>query len=374
MADRTPDQIVTIPQALLAPPRAEDRAGLVDRCGVFDSYDQIIPRAQTTGQFGNLTLPVDPPARDGQPYRKGTWLFAGSAYGHFGHALVFSMARLWALDQLETAPDGIVFFARGGTSGGAPQGTLANLLELFSIEVPAHLIDNPEIVETLHVPTQEFSTDTRVTGSDAFRAFVRDRLCAGPIPKGANRLYISRSGLSARKAGVFFADQLDHWMASEGYCVFHPQNHRLTEQVAAYRTADHIVAEDGSALHLAAMVARPEARFAIIATRSHFPQALAAQARSFCGADVTTFEFPQAAWTPTSANTRGLGWFRAHVALDFPGLGTALAEKGFISNPEIWQAPTQDRLDHQVAQYRTALGEPIVSMPLSPANIAGALQ
>ena len=92
-------------------------------------------------------------------------------------------------------------------------------------------------VERLLVPPQGFGMFQMIEGAPEFRDFIRARAGKGITPKGAARIYISRSALPIQRGSVLGETVLEERLIAEGYEVFHPQKHSFEDQIAAYRAA-----------------------------------------------------------------------------------------------------------------------------------------
>ena len=107
-------------------------------------------------------------------------------------------------------------------------------------------------------------------------------------------------------------------MKTEGYTVFHPQDHDLETQLAWYKGASAIVSTDNSALHLAAFVINPDCKIGILLRRP--------------GAIFADFEMQ-------------LRWFAALI--DFEKTARALKSAGIIENAN-WVNPSNADVDRAV--------------------------
>ena len=85
--------LLTIDGAVVVPP---DSSRMRQRAGVFDSGGKYLPEAEVWRNGRSMTLPpLSCPDQCEQ--LQGRWLWAGSLYDHFGHFLIESFSRLWAV-------------------------------------------------------------------------------------------------------------------------------------------------------------------------------------------------------------------------------------------------------------------------------------
>jgi hypothetical protein len=313
--------------ALIVP--AVTRGELVQPCGVFAADGSFIKR----GVVWRRGRPINtPPERPLDPVGRlaGSWLWGGILYGHFGHFLVESTARLWALPQLRGVVDGVVFAARNPNDPPDLSSFQSEVLRLMIGDTPVRLTADPLAVDRLEVPGQGFGLGVISTGTDEFRSFIETDFARDIAPDGPPDLFISRSGLRMRQGGFVGESILDARMEAAGYDVFHPEQHDIATQIARYKAARRVVAIDGSALHLYAMVARAPQRAAVILRRrSGLARGLLLHLRSFTGAKPLVID-------SFSGEHKALGGKGLITDLDLTGVGAALHAGGFIDPPAPW--------------------------------------
>ena len=123
-------------------------------------------------------------------------------------------------------------------------------------------------------------------------------------------------------------------LAAEGYTIYHPEKHDLRSQIATYKAARQVIAAEGSALHLLAMVADPSAKVAIVVRRpSGATRNLETHLNAFAGITPSTITQLSRSWKPLGAAKPRL-WMGE---LDMPALQNALVQDGFIGpQPQTW--------------------------------------
>lgn len=320
--------IIDLPQAYFLPERDGDAklaAGILRADGSYCEVSQGWIRARKP-----MPAPTLQPGEAVQTL-PGTHLFGGNFRGHFGHFLVESTARLWALDHLPVQPDSILYLPYRGEVGPIERVMEGHdgFYRLLGIDIPVRTYGTPLRVERLFVPELGFGWAERYAGSPAYRAFMQGRLRAAVQPDGGKKLYISRARLSAQRGGILGETVIEENLARAGYEVFHPEKHPIDVQIARYRAAERIVALDGSALHLAAYVTDPGTRVAMILRRS---RALAAdyqlQFKSFAGVDLDVMDVVRTDWVSGEADRID---FRSVGELDFAALFQRLAAEGYVT-------------------------------------------
>ncbi len=362
--------LAQIDGAILRATRPGEKGVFAQSCGVFGPDRQPIPLAQTVARPGLLSTPVPCPDPDALPLRRGCWLFGGIGFMHFGHALIYSTARLWALDRLEGGIDGLLFFDRTTGLGTRP-GTARNLqaiLTALGIGLPVVTVGHDERVARLVVPAQGVSTTSDLfSGTESYRAFIRRRL-APPSPQVPTaRVFVSRAKLGPARTGLMFEDRVETLMAAAGYRIFHPERATLTDQIAVYQTAAQIVGVDGSALHLAAFAAPKAARVTILARRPFFPKALAAQVEAISGAHATVIRPPVRLFRRVGHAELSDAWTATYGLPDFPALRLALIVAAVLGpDAPAWPDPTPADLHARLALIVRRTGADLLELPPDP--------
>ena len=235
------DSVTALTNAIVVPPV---QGGFVQAAGVLESSGQYCPTGALWRRYRPLTTepaqPVDPPAP-----LAGNWLWGGVLWAHFGHFLVESTSRLWALDHLDAPLDGIVFIPKRPRVGNARRGFQTDFLNLMAPGLPVNVVTNPTQVESLVVPGQGFGLGLITAGTQKFRDAIHNRFARDVIPDGPERLYISRSALGIGKGGLLGEEKLEHLLKEQGYEVFHPEKHDIATQIARYKAAKQVIAADG---------------------------------------------------------------------------------------------------------------------------------
>ncbi|GLS86075.1 hypothetical protein GCM10010873_10490 [Cypionkella aquatica] len=313
------------------------RGYLVHSSGIFDADGGYVPEGVL---WRGRAMMVPPPMPETPEYQPGRWLWGGKLLNHFGHFLIESTGRLWALDHVQGQLDGIVFIPEGPMTGADQAAELKGFQRLFfdllGITLPIKVLTKPTRFEHLEVPGQGFGIGPLGGGTDPFRAYIQKNFAIQVQPEGGERLYISRSELDVSLGGILGEMRLERYLAENGYEVFHPQNHSLTDQIARYKAAKQVVGLDGSALHLFAMAGTPEQRVALIKRRSGpAPDGIVRHLRGFTGQ------------RPLVLDTITHNWVRSdrkhadnfsYGELDFARLGKQLSRNGFVPAGVSWRA------------------------------------
>lgn len=317
-------QIEALDKAIVVPPSEQ---GFVQEAGVLSAEGDYCPTGALWRNGRALTIePAKPTGR--LKTRKGTWLWGGVLWMHFGHFLVESVARSWALEHLDEEIDGILFVPKRPRNGDEVLDYQKMLFDAMGHTGQIACAAEPERVERLIVPGQGFGLGSLIRGTDPFRAAIAARFGKDIKADGPEKLYISRSLLPSGRGNLIGETELEAHLEAEGYTIYHPQKHDVRHQIATYKAAKQVIAAEGSALHMLAMVASSDTQVAMVVRRpSGATQQIENHLEAFTGKAPTTITQLKRSWKP-----RGPAKPRSWMGeLDMPALQSALAESGFIS-------------------------------------------
>jgi hypothetical protein len=344
--------IRTVPNAVIATTTLPD---LVQPAGVFDDSGAYVHEAVLWRGRALMTAPETCP----EPVQTipGRWLWAGVLLNHFGHFLVESTGRLWGMDAVQGPLDGIIFMSKrdADEEGDAVELSVFHqrFMALLGIDLPFRVVTQPTRVETLEVPGQGFGIGSLSSGTPAFRRFMQSRFALNIAAEGPEKMYISRSGLSAARGGVLEEERIEALLTAHGYDIFHPQKHPIEEQIARYKAARQVVALDGSALHLLAMVAGPDHRIAMIKRRdSGASESILAHLTAFAGRAPQVIDVIKQDWVRSDRKRAD----RTSVGeLDFARLSADLIALGFLPEGATIPALSQKQADRAILKVEREL-------------------
>ncbi|MFW8633929.1 glycosyltransferase 61 family protein [Cribrihabitans pelagius] len=335
--------ITTLAGAYVVPPC---ESALVQAAGVLHADGRYCAEGALWRRYRPITT-SPPRPDDGVEQLPGRWLWGGVLWAHFGHFLVESSSRLWALAHLEQPVDGILFIPKRPATGAATRGFQHEFLGLMAPGLPLKVADHALQAEQLVVPGQGFGLGRITAGTRRFRNAFHSRFARDVAAEGPEKLYISRSKLGLGKGGLLGEEQMEDLLRAEGYEIFHPQEHSLSTQLARYKAARQVVAADGSALHLYAMVGRPDQKVAMVLRRqAGANNLLADHVAHFCRCDPLVIDALRTEWVPAHKQKSSRLSFGE---LNLAAIGTALAGQDFIARgaawPELSDADRQRILD-----------------------------
>lgn len=326
-------RIEVLGSPLIVPPR--DRS-FVQRAGLLRADGSHAGQGALWRKGRLLTEAPDAP--DGPVTDlAGSWLWGGVFWRHFGHFIVESTGRLWGLTVLPEPIRGVVFIPKSPKEGDEIKGFHADFFAMCGLKPHhLHIATTATRPERLYVPGQGFGLGDIAAGTDRCQQFFQTRFAKDIAPDGPERLYISRSRLAEGKGKLLCEDRLEAHLAAEGYEVFHPQEHDLPTQIARYKAARQVVATEGSALHLFAMVGRPEQSLAMIVRRmAQATEYIISHLRGFARIEPLVIDSLRDRWRPSDRDAT-----RHQLSeLDFPAAQAALRAGGFISDGLRWAQP-----------------------------------
>lgn len=362
-AKKLAGEIAVLERALIVPQGDERRKGIALRAGVYDSARVYQPIGQC---WRHSTLPttLEPGSLPvgHTPKRRGTWIYGGLLYNHFGHGLLESTARLWARDFAPEAK-GVLFLLKKKVSW--PERYIRPMRPMLAMFGGAFgrikPVVEPTRVERLVVAPQAFGTGDMIAGSPEFRDHIHRLLAGRVVPEGAEKVYISRSRLYSKRGRYLAEDQIEAHLTAEGYRIFHPQNHSLEQQAAQYAAARVVISSDSSALHLAAFFARPETRLAIVLRRpATVLDDYITQYQWFAGVRPDIIEALTGKYWQLASEKKAQH-SELYSEIDLPLLGRSLADAGYIRDPSVWRAASDDALLDERKMLSERLARDIVT-------------
>lgn len=333
------DKISFHENAIVVPPPKDGLNRSVQWSGVLDADGTFVENSITWRGKSQVTRPPQMPAEGEITELKGTWMFLGPLFGHFGHFLVESICRLWAYGQLKDKIDGVIYVPKFQNRPEHVVSVYAPFLKALGVDCPVLNLSDATRVEKLYVPQQGFGMFQMIEGAPEFRDFINANAGKDVEPEGAKKIYVSRSALPPIRGSILGETLLEEWLQAEGYEVYHPQKHNHLEQIAAYKAATHVIAVDCSPLHLLALVGNKDQKVGIIARRDgDLDQIFARQIKAFKGAEAHAFNVLERNWIESHANRPSrTSWGEVNYAKLYDGFKAA----GLITGDTPWPALTE---------------------------------
>ena len=352
------ESITELSEPVVVPP---DKSDFVQPAGILESSGQYCAQGALWRKFRPLTVQPEMPSGNIE-HLAGRWLWGGVLWAHFGHFLVESTSRLWALSDLEKPVDGILFIPKRPRTGEMLRGFQRDFIDLISPDIPVRVATSPVRVEELVVPGQGFGLGRITAGTEKYRAAIHSDFAQDIQPEGPEKIYISRSALGLGKGGLLGEERLEELLEKEGYETFHPQQHDLSTQLARYKAATHVIAADGSAIHLFAMVGHSDQKLAIILRRkSTANNLLASNVTHFCGRNPLMINALRTEWVKEAGKKKSSRLSFGEI--DHSIIGQELVKDGFIKSADSWQALTDDERRQSLDSKGLTKGNRFVEAP-----------
>jgi len=301
---------------------------------------------------------------------EGNYLYGGVMRGHFGHFLVESIGRLWALEKVDVPIDGILYQPLHHSFRGKEHPNLRyhlksyirDFLRIVRADLPIHFPTKITQVSNLYVPGQLImnSPTEGIGGHPVLHSFLKKRIDEyfGNSVNPHRSIYLSRRRIPLIRNVYLQEDRLEDNLRRNGYEIIFPEKLSIEAQLRLYREADRILIAEGSSAHLVALTAHDRQKIGIVSRsrRPKHPNKLEIQMRGFGCPSSYTFDaitgmyrtnelYPELNLPHTIIST-----------LDFEKLRDFLANAGFI-DPDKWVSPTPEDSDEAKRDARMILRE-----------------
>lgn len=220
---------------------------------VYDRTGRLVPASQRT--HGAITWkPADPEqiiAPEVAQEIEGQGIYLGHYTGHYGHFLIDTLSRFWAL-QTGFAYDKLVFqpfvLRMPDFQAFSP---LRVCCECFGVKLEdLYTVRACLRFKKLAVPSMLFEVGQAAKPEQALVYRQIAEYCVGraKVPE-APRLYLSRSRLKKGHKPAANEEQVERVFESFGFTVVYPEQLDFEAQVALYQRAEVMAGFGGSAMH-----------------------------------------------------------------------------------------------------------------------------
>lgn len=304
--------------------------GLYDTAGLPLPYSDLASN-ELSSVAENYRTPTTSTSRVSEPV-----LFAGLVLEQFGHVLTNSIGRLWALEHL---PDDLTLvFTPKRRAHEEFYPFIKPVLEMLGLQNRVRIIAEPTNFDAVYTACDLFGERYGGLGSTEFYSWIDERLPAHMPIRPHRSIYVTRRQLGEGNGRYACEDYLESLLRVEGYEIYSPEKQSLKDQVSTYQSAERLIFSEGSALHLFALVRRPEQRVALIQRRSLLPGLISKQMNNRPGLPVVQIDaIREVFWPPLRSDHLSVS------LLDFDRLGAALRENGFIGTIATWQKPSPEQ-------------------------------
>lgn len=201
---------------------------------------------------------------------KGKYLYCGPISVHFGHLLADCSSRLWACSEYQDECDGIIFLP--DQKNYKLHRLHKEIFHLFKVDMKKALfIEKITEIKSLivpHIGTSLGMTPKQWYKKKLLQLFGTQKLIDSSKPK---KIVVSRKNFKyvGRVAG---SDAINYYLLEDGYFEFFPEKFSLKEQLSYILSAEMIVWEEGSALHLLEILPEIQAKSIMIRRRPDYDE------------------------------------------------------------------------------------------------------
>lgn len=222
---------------------------------VYDSIGNLLESSRHYRRSKDLTADVvrsiDPGASTAGKKLTGRYLYLGWYFNHFGHFLLESLCRCWALSEIERVADLKILFHIHDPNV-RPNKKYFKLLSLLGVkENQITFIQKDCQVEELIVPSQQavLARAMSVETLALYQRITKTVLKESRSNTENINVYISRRLLATDKRKALNEYSLEKAFHAAGYQVVHPQLLSIRDQVLLFAKARNIAGTEGTALH-----------------------------------------------------------------------------------------------------------------------------
>jgi hypothetical protein len=308
----------------------------------------------STSQFEDI--PVDNDKRVLPLLHPG--IYGGLFFNHFGHFLVESIGRLWAVNgpdpEMASLPI-YVFELWGKINLGDEQHFVSQILRLLGVDIGRIItIDEPSIISMLVIPQQKYGWHLIASPPADFVRFlfnaqtrVTDMVKRSTLlPR---RVYVSRALIDPSRGKVAGEQQFERFLEEHGYQTFYPEQYPLTKQVEIYANAEKLIFCEGSAVHACILLPCIQADIAVILRRKESD--VTAQF-SGVGKKVSVIQ------AILKHRSLGLPTWHGVTTVDYFECSRLLRDEGFVSGFfDRWGAVRQKEEEAALTAYVRAVAE-----------------
>ena len=223
--------------------------------GVFDQEGRFVPHSM----LDRCATPArpEPPTR----FLQGYHIFGGYLFGHYGHLILDSLSRAYAIRQCR--PDLPILFM---TTRKTVDARTRNIFTSLSIPNEITLIHEPTQVENLlfSLPGSGIAPP-RITPEQV------EALARLSFAPSGEKIWLSRSYLSLL-GGITNEAEIEGRIAALGYRIIHPERLAFLEQVRLLASSAVVAGFEGSAFYTCLFATRVHGKFLILNRRPAFPE------------------------------------------------------------------------------------------------------
>ncbi|MEH6836359.1 MULTISPECIES: glycosyltransferase 61 family protein [Falsihalocynthiibacter] len=315
--------------------RNHRRFGLYDKqLNALPNSDVISAQLMTTSQ-AQVDVPTDVKTIS-DPV-----LFAGLITEQFGHILLNSIGRLWALSNLPENTRIVFLPKRKSNRKLYPH--IQPILDAFGIKNEFIISKGPFFFEEIYTSADLFGERFSGYGTKHFFEWIDQKFpTKGPVIKG-RKIYVTRSNFGPKYGRFACEEHLEKLLQAQGYEVFAPEQHSITKQVQTFQSAEKLIFAESSSLHLYSLICRRFQQVAIINRREKLPDLISNQLYSRPGPRISIINsISDIYWPPIRSDHLSVS------LLDFNTLQERLVAEALIDPKIAWASPSQEEQERSL--------------------------
>ncbi len=241
-------ELLSLPSACITASRhlgpEQAQGGVYSARGEYVSSSRHLRRNKdlTAGNPETIVSPGDIPRLSGR------YLYLGWFFNHYGHFVLESLSRAWALDEAGPV-DGYLMHLHAPDA--RPADYLLAFFDLLAVPREKLIFVGQDVqVSELLLPSQQGVLSRDISGEMlALYRQLGNRAAKRKGDRHGDRLYISRRFLPSDQRGASNEKVLEDRFRAQGYQVIHPQFLDVTTQLALFANARDFAGLEGSGLH-----------------------------------------------------------------------------------------------------------------------------
>ena len=227
---------------------------------IFNSNSESIKscdfsRGVRNNQHGSAFKHIDPdkvgvPKTGYKKYSK--VLYLGWLWPHFGHFLMESTSRCWAMSDIQDDFDALYFDIYRLPDSYLKKGYVSSILNSLGIDENKVVVGNVHIsAEELVVPSQSIVLHNSVSMLAQSKTWnsLRDLSSDSDYNVVNDKVYLSRSKLINNKRSLSNELELESRLQSLGFRILHTEEYSITEVATVLRDCSIMIGLSGSAIH-----------------------------------------------------------------------------------------------------------------------------
>ena len=211
--------------------------------GVASSSHEVHVDSLLSRNWGEIVYPAPYKLHLNTSKRKigGRCIFGGYVFLHYGHFLLESLSRIWALAVCEL--DTIVWCHIQKFEEFTD--AQLDILKIWGLDRCNHVFSNDVLeFEELVIPEAGYRIQDR---ANLHHMELLGGLSASPIVPG-KMLWLSRS-MQSDKGGWINEELIERMLEAEGWTIYFPEEHSVIDQVKEISSSERVAGSEGSAFH-----------------------------------------------------------------------------------------------------------------------------